>query len=710
MKANELKRGMGAVLLSLFFVSCAAPGKVSVSYAGDETTVIKTVKEEINELFAPRLTKGACGFTLVRDASLTDGDFAYVVEASGKNKYEIILSGSGDIEIAHAFYTLLENAGYQFNIGGAVIPDVLDMEKVASERPSEKVRPAVRWRGIRQHVNFPMDISSYPIGEAKEYLKNMLRMRFNKLAVHSYSSQWYNVEVNGKQQYAGHFFYGNRHPIPDDTVVRNHIRFNEEYFVIPEIEPVYLDEPRCSEAAVEWMDKLTSYARELGMEVSMSADPNKEKDLDDVMNIVRFIAEHYPAVTQLELISEEMGGWGEGATAEQLHKTIVSEFGPEALEIPLVKEAVANSNSDLERLFYQTGRNIRAIRLIESDPSLKDRFSSLMVGSYCTNPLFTRMIYQLTRKELPGHDVTVLPAHGSRRVNDHFRQAVTDPEDMARAVLYSWIEFDGLMFLQQNCVRGIHDVAAYMQQTMGGRQVNALLFNHWRTEENRTAARYAALATIYGAIPEDEFYARMADELGIAGTEDYRRAMKMLDDADWDATNNLPNIGFCWVGAWNGGGSFTWMPREAIRRIRDMYQQTGEILSGVLKKTSSPAGRSYLDFLCNRTACTVVYLNAFEAGCAIQDIKPAADGSYSESQKQQYVQACNEALVIFDQYMYLHTRLMPDRGTEGTLINTWQAPVRGLKILRNKVGGIAEDDPMSSTSATAPPLPIFYQE
>lgn len=55
--------------------------------------------------------------------------------------------------------------------------------------------------------------------------------------------------------------------------------------------------------------------------------------------------------------------------------------------------------------------------------------------------------------------------------------------------------------------------------------------------------------------------------------------------------------------------------------------------------------------------------------------------------------------------------MMPDRGCEGTLVSLWNAPVRGLKIYRSKLGGVAPEElPRSNKPVDAPPLPIFYEK
>lgn len=86
------------------------------------------------------------------------------------------------------------------------------------------VTPKVRWRGIRQHVNFPMDISSYKIEDAKEYLNSLLRMRFNKLVIHSYPGQWYETQIGDSLALAGNFFYGNVHYMYDNERLKRTCR------------------------------------------------------------------------------------------------------------------------------------------------------------------------------------------------------------------------------------------------------------------------------------------------------------------------------------------------------------------------------------------------------------------------------------------------------------------------------------------------------
>ena len=75
-----------------------------------------------------------------------------------------------------------------------------------------------------------MDISAYPLDEAKEYLNRLMRMRFNQIAIHSYPNLWHEVKTGDSTELAGNFFYNRPHPIPNLAVIKNNIRFNTTNF------------------------------------------------------------------------------------------------------------------------------------------------------------------------------------------------------------------------------------------------------------------------------------------------------------------------------------------------------------------------------------------------------------------------------------------------------------------------------------------------
>jgi hypothetical protein len=360
---------------------------------------------------------------------------------------------------------------------------------------------------------------------------------------------------------------------------------------------------------------------------------------------------------------------------------------------------------------HQLGRNIEAVRIINKDPLFASGKISLKLGVYCTIQPYAAMAYHLVRKYMPTTELTIMPGHGSVRTANNFAKVKASPSDLAKTTVFSWIEFDGLMFTQQNPIAGIESLVNDLDLRNKGQQVNAIIFNHWRTAENRTAAKYAALTSLLGPIKPDDFYTSYAKRLGIADTKAFAANMKKLEEIDQLSTNDLPNVGFCWIGAWLQGAPYTWMNRTMLQKVNNLYDSVGASLKKINNSVSNPAGRAYLDFLCNRVGTSSLYLKAFSAGAAIQSIEKDGAGKYAEAAAERAATICNEALTLFGSYMKLHTQMMPDRGTEGTLINLWHGPMYGLKVLRKTIGNIPMDAPIKEEkSSDAPPLPILIKK
>ncbi|GHT71930.1 hypothetical protein AGMMS50239_41240 [Bacteroidia bacterium] len=170
----------------------AQPEQIGLSING-HSDVLDFAREELN-LFLGKAYKLSGNsnpdwqLVLETDSKLTEGSFNIQHLKNGKQN-QIILRGSNDAAVLHAVYTFLEKAGVRFEITGAFIPVKVDITQLTGY--SETIHPKVKKRGIRQHINFPMDISSYPLNEAKEYIRNLARLRFNFITFHSYPGHWY---------------------------------------------------------------------------------------------------------------------------------------------------------------------------------------------------------------------------------------------------------------------------------------------------------------------------------------------------------------------------------------------------------------------------------------------------------------------------------------------------------------------------------------
>jgi hypothetical protein len=675
---------------------------------GEKDAVLRFARTEL-QLFLSDSTAGhgplRTETLFLSDASMKDGAFSHEIRRKN-GRLSLTFRGGGPTEILHAVHGFLSHLGFRFGLDGTERPSRLRPDTLTPGVYT--TYPHARWRGIRQHVNFPMDISSYPQEEAREYLRRMVRMRFNMLAVHSYPNLWHEVHTGDSTEYAGNFFYNRPHEIPGLPLIRDNIRFNRRYFSIPEAEPVYDDRKARSRIATQWMFDLLSYAKSIGLRVHFSVEPRNRGDIGYILDNCRSAIVRYPMIDELEVITEELGGWGNACSDSTVREVIRRQFGEAFLQDTLVTRVIRPQQTDLDNLLQQLGRNIRAVERMQADPWFRSWKVEMQLGIYCTLPDYAGVAYHLARTLMPGTVVNIMPGHGSVRTADHLARIRKDAHDLAMTGFLSWIEFDGLMFSQQNPIDGIEAMFRQLDTLRQGRQLHTVLYNHWRTAENALTADYAALSALSGPTDRLSFYRQRARSLGIRDSGRYIALMRRLEELDRICTNDLPNVGFCWIGAWLNGGPYTWMDRKLLRSVADSYDSLRATAHGLAEGLPAGHGRSHISLLENRLLTSHLYLSAFEAACEVQALGRSADGAYPASERQKAALALDRSLRMYERYMEAHVRMMPDRGCEGTLINLWHGPMYGVKVLRERIAGIPLDmPPKESASTDAPPLPIL---
>ncbi len=620
--------------------------------------------------------------------------------AGEKTATGILLKGADDTCVLHAVYTFLEQMGWRFEITGPV--KLSEADPAAFEPFS--VTPTVKQRGIRQHINFPMDISSYTLEEAKAYIRNLARLRYNHITFHSYPNQWIDGDQDGDLKTAGGFFYGQRHDIPEHPLLQQVIA-NDKTYCIPEIEPHFDDEQKRSDMAIAWLQAVMAEAKRCGLRIQFSFEPRQTgQDLTLTLATCRHILELYPQIDTLELISTETGGWGEPNSEDVVRATLADHYSEALQNSPEFNSAIACGKANFDGIMAQLAHLIPATREFKSEAAAKGVETAL--GIYCVLPEFHPAIFRVVRELLP-MDIpfVILPEHSSGRVADALGQIDQSAKDWQRTFIYSWLEFDGTMYLQQNGVPGLERLLIGL-----GDKVQGMAFNHWRTAENQLVARYAADACLHGSIPALEYYADYAEALGIGEPEAFSEAHRLMAEADWMATNKLFNIGFCYYGCWGreGLGYFEKWQISDIEANHSLFEQARNLLGQCAKTTRSEAGREFLAFLDNRVRCTMVYLKAMAKGSELQAFKGLEPGQLSDEQKETLVEICDSAIARLEQYMALHAEAMPDRGCEGTLTSVYNVPPAVLKRIRQDYAGIPSDQAHSDQGHDEPPSPIEW--
>jgi hypothetical protein len=443
--------------------------------------------------------------------------------------------------------------------------------------------------------------------------------------------------------------------------------------------------------AVNWLNEVIKEAKRVGMRVQFSFEPrNKSTNVDETISIIQQIQQQYPLVDAIEMISEESGGWGPSNTAEETKAILTSFFGNEVLNDTSITSYIRPSQSDLGYTYGQMGHFIKVLDVVKAK---NIKTVPLKIGIYATTQ-YCVPAYYLVNKYSPSTEIAILPAHGSANVAKKAPIVVTNESNWSKTTIYSWLEFDGMMYLQQNGIQGIYNLIKNKNSYSPEFRFNTIAFNHWRTAENKVTARYASLSTLYGAIEPSRFYEEYAKRSGIANPEAFASAMQMLQKAfDY----NTSNMAFAWMGYWKNGINF--QSTESVKGALTLYEAARTELIKCATGNANPYARNTIQFLENRLRATIIYHQAF-----LKQNELNATGITNEK----YEEICGEVLSIYDECMKVYAEMMPDRGCEGTLINMYLSPIRAVKISQQQKTGIPFDEPMKNNfHYDAPAAPIF---
>ncbi|MGL4737773.1 MAG: hypothetical protein ACRCW2_10005 [Cellulosilyticaceae bacterium] len=572
----------------------------------------------------------------------------------------VSIAASCDADVLWGVYRLLGEVGFYFDAHGVqVIPGHIDTEKIRA--CFRTYTPHVLKRGIRQHINFPMDISSYPLEEALDYIRNLARCGFNHITFHSYPEQWYTYAYKEKTTYAGKFFYGEKHPVPQCSVITPYIR-NKEMYMIPELEAIKDMEIELAQKAINWLQKVMAQAKQCGMSIQFSCEPRGACE-EETFAMLQQIYESYPLIDTLELITEECGGYkGVAYTAGEVEETINRLFGESALKRckPYIQDHLSQLPGPLDEL----ARHLQVIALGKEAGFPVE----MSLGLYITE-LKSLVICLEILKACAPEDVAFacLSAHGAGAVAQNLEGMPFTASDLTRTMPYSWVEFDGSMYEQQSAIEGLTQCMEVLQEKMGeGQAIPALVVNHWRTAENIVTLNYFAYACQQG-VDQEAFFKDYCMRYGIKAPKKVQDAFSKLERASETVRYHLGNSGFCYLGCWFNSGLGLigcWSFDNVNKALYDYNTALTQF------KQLGDTGCKDIALMINRIECSILHLTALKTLIELQKYcNHKASEELSSEEKLQIRQICDNAQIYIDEYMKHHCECMPDRGCEGTIIS-----------------------------------------
>ncbi len=187
----------------------------------------------------------------------------------------VAVVGGSPKAVLWAAYALLERLGVVFEFSGEIIP--ARQASVALDGIDIRRSPSIEERGLRLHLNFPMDQSAYSLPDFLQWVDRMARMKYNYVMLHMYSAHpWFYFKYKDAETRTGTFFvgshmFGGRYDLPPDMVARDKIANTSQFFP-PEFEGMSqgVDLYRRTE---ERMRAVIDHCHARGIKVAMSFEP-----------------------------------------------------------------------------------------------------------------------------------------------------------------------------------------------------------------------------------------------------------------------------------------------------------------------------------------------------------------------------------------------------------------------------------------------------
>jgi len=677
--------------------------KISIIARGDELNYSRLeLKKFLSEYTNAEITvsKASCdpSVYLYIDSNLPE--HCYSLKGNGKI---LEISGGNASSVLCGVYEALADAGILFEATGYSLPlGKFDLDAMLSI--NKDVKPKCRLRGIRQHINFPMDISSYSLKEAKEYIRSIARMRFNAITFHSYERQWH---VSNPSRKAGEFFYGQYHPVTTtDPLTASRID-NRKTFCIPEAEAIYNDLDARSEFAFYWLGEVMKTAKECCLKITMSVEPMRLSP-ERLGDMYRDVCRAYPDIDVLEIISYECGS--EEAPDYEVNMDNIADFIRE-----LFGEECVSSDSSVYGLdgkvhdqlisaALNVSRIIKSVECRDVWTAELDKVPEMRVGLYITSPDAVKAMNPILKKYIPENiTFSVLPAHGSLAAANNIEYIGFADEDWQRTMIYSWAEFDGNMYIQQLSTDGIEKLTVMPE----AESIYGICYNHWRTAENTITLSYAAETSIT-PVSTEAYYKIYCEKLGITDIETFIEVCNRLAEIDSFARDNLGNIGFCYVGCWFRKGTVV-RPRsrysvESLTHAIDEYTAIAEGYEKLLPSSTAREATALLRLLANRCRTSVLHVKSMLVLKEINQYYNYDDPApISEEAYDKIIEIINKSRKYAQDFIHLYGEILPDRGGEGLIVSYCETTPVYIEAVASTFDKDAVVKQIDSSDAPPPP-------
>ncbi len=569
------------------------------------------------------------------------------------DKPAIVVGGGSPVATMWAVYELVERWGVRYLIDRDVYP-------AKPSKPGSPARPGFRadlsrldvviepnmrircWRLVNDLAHGPV---SWSWEENRRFLRQIAKMKYNRIHVSLWPTQpFVHYQFRGMEKPPGVFYFGQRHPIDDDTIGREKLA-GMSVFTNPEL--VGADSPEeLRRRAIGLVRGVLQEARRLGFQTglsiqpfewpkefievlpgsepahqlgSLTAGPGSRQSIDDpllgemVATIVRAYIETYPGIDYIHIGTPEFRSWT--GQAEEAYRRLdaryrLSDLGSyEQLCTAARSRATfpggggrveAMLKGDLASLWFFDSllRERRLLRRPGGGDEIKIVYNGVVAELF---PLVARMVP-------PGGEVLSFvdyTASRQLRQRDLLRQV---PPDQVPASLIFTLADDNVGVLPQLASGSLHALVGELRRNGWA----GFYTRYWTVGDLDPTVHYLARASWDASMTPQQAYTDQTEHVcGHDAVQPALEAFALIERITLDLDQHGLGFGFPVPGMmtkhYRSGGL-----SAPLEQDHELYRRALERMEEAQQR-SRPEGRDYVDYFVGRLRFAIRYLDAADA-------------------------------------------------------------------------------------------------
>ncbi len=555
----------------------------------------------------------------------------------------IVIGGGSSVATMWAVYELVERWGVRYLIDRDVVPPKREWNGLGDldvvMEPNMRIRC---WRLVNDLADGPV---SWSLEENRRFLRQIAKMKYNRIHVSLWPVQpFVHYEFRGVEKPPGVLYFGQKHPIDDDTIGRE--KFGRmRVFTNPEL--VGADSPEeVRRRGIRLVRGILKEARTLGMETGLSiqpfewpkefmkvlpgseavrqlggltAGPGRGQSMDDpllremVATIVRAYIETYPAIDYIHVGTPEHRGWT--GQAEEAYRRLDARY--KLAELGTYEQLCAAARGrtsfpggggrvetmlkgDLAAIWFFDSllHEKRLLRRPGGGDDVKIVYSGVVAELF---PLVARMVP-------PGGEVlSFIDYTASRQLRQ--RELLGQlPSEQTPASLIFTLADDNVGVLPQLATGSLHALMGDLRENGW----SGFYTRYWTVSDLDPTVHYLARASWDASLTPQQAYADQVEHIcGPGSVRPALGAFALIEKITLGLDQHGLGFGFPVPGMMTkhyGSGGVS----AAIKKDRELYRQALEQMEQA-QRHSRPEGREYIDCFVGHLRFAVRYLDAADA-------------------------------------------------------------------------------------------------